>query len=583
MTKIDQEIQKGFELFQSGERRKGIEFLAKSALRYPKAGNVQQAAGMVYYLDAKILEAEIYFKRAYELDPDNAVHLNSLGKVYAETGRLEEGKLLVERSLEKSAVFAESWVTYSVILSKSGEHRLALQALDKAIQLNPENADYVIQKGVLLRAADPEASFEYLRAAVEKFPMRFDLHQLACADANYLDRISENEVIILHRDFAAKIQARLQPLDECQNDLSRPDRPLRIGVLSSDMRTHSVSFFLIPLLKALKSKGHSIFCFNLMGNVDEISKIYQKEFTFRKREATHALGVAQKILADKIDILIETNGLTYGGMQEISALRPAPIIVSAIGYPQTTASQRIQYRLGDFDSDPPAADQDYSEKLMRLDRPFLCYEPLRSLPPIGPEREGPIVFGSFNSSAKINATTMSRWAKILVAVPDSRLVVKSLDFKHPENRSRILGLAKKYGIESRIEILDPIKEQQDHLMSYQHVDIGLDPVPYNGTTTTIEAMLMGVPVICEWGAVHRSRISAMLVKAVGHPEWAGDSEADLIQIAQDLAKNLSAIRAGREELREVVLSSSLCDQVGYAQAVDAAFRRAWREYCSDPR
>lgn len=580
MTIQDQEIQKGFDMFNSGQRRQAIEFLSKSAMRHPKAANVQQAAGMVYFLDAKYKDAEIYFKRSYAIDPNHPIHLHSLGKLFAETERVPEGRVLVEQALKNAPQFAEAWQTLSSILSKSEEPDLAAEALLKAIELEPQNPDLAIAMGVLLHKQDPELAFEHLRSSIHKFPQQLDLHQLVCAEANYLSNIKEEEILMIHRDFAKKVQERCSPQKNFSHDRD-PERPLKIGVLCSDMRLHSVSFFLLPLLRGLKNYGHHVFCYNIIGVEDEVTKTYRREFTFRDRDAASAEGYATKIFSDQIDILLDVNGYTIGGFPEISALRPAPITVGAIGYPQTTGNTRTQYRLGDADADPLEADQTYSEKILRLDRPFLCFEALHSLPDIGPKREGSIVFGSFNSAAKITPKTVKRWARILKSVPESTLILKYLGFNEPGYQKRIAGFLEAEGISDQVQFFEPQKSVTEHLSQYQMIDVALDPVPYNGTTTSLEALLMGVPVLCEWGQVHRSRTSAMLVKAVGHPEWAGQSEDEMIQIAQDLAKNLSGIREGREALRNAVLNSSLCDQVGYAQAVNDAFRSAWREFCAE--
>jgi predicted O-linked N-acetylglucosamine transferase (SPINDLY family) len=284
-----------------------------------------------------------------------------------------------------------------------------------------------------------------------------------------------------------------------------------------------------------------------------------------------------------IDVLIELGGHTDSGRLTALVGKPAPVIISAIGYPNTTGLPAIDWRLVDAITDPPGSEHLCTERLLRLDPCFLCYSPSEGAPePALPPPEAPITFGSFNNAAKIGPATVELWASVLRSVPGSRLLLKSQTLSDAAGRARIERRLVDAGIEaSRVELIAYSSTRNDHLSLYHRVHVALDTTPYNGTTTTCEALWMGVPVITMLGDRHAARVSSSLLRAAGHPELVAHDPEDFARRATDLSRDRARLAALRAGLRTRLASSTLCDATTYATRFHQAIRASWRQWCAD--
>jgi predicted O-linked N-acetylglucosamine transferase (SPINDLY family) len=257
------------------------------------------------------------------------------------------------------------------------------------------------------------------------------------------------------------------------------------------------------------------------------------------------------------------------------------VIVSAIGYPNTTGVPAVDWRVVDSITDPPGSEHLCTERLLRLDPCFLCYSPPQEAPePALPEADAPITFGSFNNAAKIGPTSIELWARVLKAVPGSRLLLKSQTLSDAAGRARIEKRFAQAGIEaSRLELVAYSKTRQEHLELYKRVHVALDTTPYNGTTTTCEALWMGVPVLTTLGDRHAARVSASLLHAAGHPELVAKDADAFVQLAASLAQDRARLATLRTNLRGELRASPLCDAPAYAARFHAAIRDCWKQWC----
>jgi len=289
---------------------------------------------------------------------------------------------------------------------------------------------------------------------------------------------------------------------------------------------------------------------------------------------------------DGIDIVIELSGQTGGTRLSALAVRSTPLAASWLGYPATTGLRTIDWRVTDAIADPPGYERYHVEKLLRLPDGFLCYEPREDAPAVGPlpaSTRDTITFGSFNNILKVTPATMRCWAAILAAVPGSRLVLKAGTFADPSVRDSYLQQFMAAGIdEQRLDLRSHVLEAGDHLGVYNEIDIGLDPLVYNGTTTTCEAFWMGVPVISMIGDRHAARVGYDLLSRVGLSELAASDVDSYIAIAVSLAKDLSRLAQIRRELRGRMQRSTLCDAPHFARQFEAGLRSIWREWCAQP-
>ena len=423
-----------------------------------------------------------------------------------------------------------------------------------------------------------EAIAEYQRA-VAKAPKDAELRSSSLFSLNYPDFPVEF-VSQAHRDYAQCVRTCSTP---ARTDPS-PDRPLRIGVLSGDMRTHSVAYFAEPFMRN-RPQGCTLTIFAT--DVARVGDEIRDSIREMSDKWIHAFSMGdealdQTIRSNNIDVLIELGGHTSGGQLTALDSSPAPVIVSAIGYPNTTGHPAVGWRVVDSITDGPESDALCTERLLRIDPCFLCYSPPKNAPePAMPAIDGPIIFGSFNLAAKITPRSVALWAGALNAVPNSRLLLKCKAIADPGSREFFLERLASNGIPSeRVDIVAYTKGLQDHWNLYSRVHVALDTTPYNGTTTTCEALWMGVPLVTIEGDRHAARVSTSILHAAGHKEWVANSPEDFAAIASRLATDRDRLQTLRFGLRSELQASVLCDQVAYADRFHAALREAWRSWCA---
>jgi predicted O-linked N-acetylglucosamine transferase (SPINDLY family) len=297
-------------------------------------------------------------------------------------------------------------------------------------------------------------------------------------------------------------------------------------------------------------------------------------------------ALADRIRADRIDILVELAGHTRGSRLLACAHRPAPVQIGYIGYPHTTGVAAIDYRITDHLADPDGFDEHYCETLIRLPRCFLAYAMPRHAGEIGPpplQRNGYVTFGSFNNLAKINRRVIALWAEILHRVDGAQLVLKSAGTGDAETKAALAAAFAAEGIQAeRLRTLPPEAEAQHHLALYNEIDIALDPFPYNDTTTTCEALWMGVPVITLIGDRHAGRVGASLLSAIGFEAGIAATPDDYVLTAHLLASQPELLATARRNLRSAMARSPLCDHPGHARAVEEAYRAVWQIRCAQP-
>jgi predicted O-linked N-acetylglucosamine transferase (SPINDLY family) len=360
---------------------------------------------------------------------------------------------------------------------------------------------------------------------------------------------------------------------------------LHIGYVSPDFRAHSVAFFFEPLLEKHSKSSFRIFCYSDVMRPDFVTRRLQPLASVW-RDVRHLSDkqLAAQIQADGIDILVDLAGHTAGNRMSVFTRRPAPVQVSWLGYPNTTGLSAMDYRLTDSWADPPGETESlHTETLVRLPGGFLCYDPHNDsvTESVSRDENGPITFGSFNNLAKVTPEVISVWSALLTQVPDARLLLKTKPLRDEAVREHVYSLFREQGIaRDRVELTGWVPGRGDHLGLYSRVDIGLDTFPYNGTTTTCEALWMGVPVITLAGHVHAGRVGVGLLSQVGLTELIARDRADYVALAGQLAGDRDRLAALHGGLRTRVSASALCDARAFAGHVEAAYRNMWRAACA---
>jgi len=389
-----------------------------------------------------------------------------------------------------------------------------------------------------------------------------------------------------HFEFEKVCARRMSGSAPAHTNNRSPDRRLRIGYVSPDFRRHSVNYFLEPILANHDHTQFEVFCYadelwpdatteRLKGLVDQ----------WRNTAGMSFDGMARLIREDGIDVLIDLAGHTGYNRLPVFARKPAPVQITYLGYPDTTGLAAVDYRITDNVADPAEKTEAlHSEKLIRLPTTAWCYRPPEESPDVHelPALSGnPVTFGTFNVLAKLNAVVLETWAKVLLATPGARLMLKNKSFRDPAIPRRLLQTFEKHGVApERIVLLGPEEKYDNHLRLYHRLDVALDPFPYNGTTTTFEALWMGVPVVTLGGDVHVSRVGASLLGNVGLSRLVAQDSERYIEIAASLAADLPALNELRLGLRKRMQSGPLMDEAGFTRNIESAYRDAWKRWAT---
>ncbi len=458
----------------------------------------------------------------------------------------------------------------------------AIDYMEQALALAPDSPELAATLAdYLIKAGQQQQGVDLLREVVETSgdivshsKYLWHLHQLPELDPPALYQAHCQ----WSRLYAPLSRARL---DHARD--RRLDRPLHIGYLSGDFCSHSVAYFFEPLLEGHVRSKVKLWGYGNCPHHDSVTeRLVDKLDHYRNVCGVADDQVVDWIEQDKIDILVDLSGHTGENRLGVLAYKPAPIQVSYLGYPDTTGMSQVDYRFTDQWADEPAAQQYYTEELVYLDSGFICYRPPEFAPAVGPLpalSRGRVTFGSFNNSCKINVKVIGMWAEILHALPTARLLLKFGGGDDERVRAVYLAQFRALGItEDRIQMLGrlPVLE---HLDLYNQVDLALDSFPYHGTTTTCEALWMGVPTISLIGRHHVSRVGLSLLSRVGLEVFGADTEQEYTAKAVSFAQQTEHLSVMRKALRARMWHSPLCDKQAYARCVEEAYQHMWRKWC----
>jgi predicted O-linked N-acetylglucosamine transferase (SPINDLY family)/predicted SAM-dependent methyltransferase len=565
---------------------------------------------------ARPAQAIAAYRRALELDPHHAKAANNLGCLQEAQGELAQAEESYSRALRADPHLANALRNRGNLARLRGQHAAAEGDLRAALALEPAHADWHCSLAEVLllrwqldeavesqhaalqiepslarahfglgnalmllgRTDEAEAAF---RRAVDLQPDLAEAHGNLLLCLHYRKGDDGAALFAEHRAWAKRHATGLAQPTGHAAIVREGGRRLNVGYLSPNFHRHSVATFLEPLLAAHDRARFRVFCYSCVEHPDEVTERLRRMCDeWRDLRSVHGDAAARLIRADRIDILVDLAGHTGGGRPLVFARKPAPLQVSWLGYPNTTGLTEVDYRLTDADADPAgASDAWHTEKLLRLPQGFLCFAPEAGAPAPGdlPARAtGRVTFGSFNNLAKLSDDMIALWSRLLLAVPGASTVLKAHALGATSARRRVLEQFAARGIgPERVTLLGPEDSSTGHLARYREIDIALDTYPYNGTTTTCEALWMGVPVVTRAGPTHVSRVGASLLRRVGLGELVADSAEDYVEKACALAGDLERLGALRQGMRERLRASALLDGAGFARSVEAAYRQMW--------
>ena len=564
--------------------RRLTEIEPASAMFWSNAGAALRELG-------RAAEALPYLRRACALEAASGTAHYNLGCVLLDLGQ-REAAAAFERTLELAPAHVDALVNLALVYDKMGALELAAATSRRALALDPANAAaHGNLASVLREQGDLAASLDHYRRAVELRPSSSSLF------SDYLlARVGDptataSERHLEHGAWSSRFAAPLDPgpwlATRATIDL-QPGRRLRIGYVSPDLRAHAVASFLEPLLAAHDRSSFDV-CVYSDATPDAVTERLRAHVDrWRDCRGLSDAALAEIIKADGIDILVDLAGHTAGNRLLCFARRPAPLQVSYCGYPASTGLDAIDFRLTDAGADPVDATGAVldSQRCWRLPHGFLCYQQPAGMAVRAEEpsaTRGYVTFGSFNNLAKVNDHVLDAWANILRAVPDARLLLKARALSDEVTRSRMRARFAQRGIDARrLELRSYAPTVGEHLAHYKDVDIALDTFPYNGTTTTCEALASGVPVLTVAGATHAARVGASLLTQAGCPELIADGIDAYVLAAVALAGDAKARAAWGDRLRtaarpsSTLLAPTLHAPTLLARDIEDAFREMWR-------
>ncbi|GFO65342.1 tetratricopeptide repeat protein [Geomonas paludis] len=530
--------------------------------------------------DGQAQEAADLLARTLSLEPGNTKALNALGGALSQLGQLERAAAAFTEALRIDPGFGEARINLALLLKQALRFTEAEALLREGIQLDPGSLRLTYNLANVLHAQGRslEAVAAY-RETLRLDPDHLDARQNLLFALHYSPQFTRREIYAEHLTAARSRPFR----PDHRQDLPRPHPGgrIRVGYLSPDFRGHAVASFIEPVLEQHDRDRFEIFCYANVATPDATTHLLQglcDQWRDIHGMADH--NAAALIAGDGIDILIDLAGHTSGNRLPVFCHRPAPVQVTWIGYPDSTGLKEMDYRITDALADPPGVDDRlHSEWLLRLPRTFCCYHPPAEAPELVPppcSRNGYITFGSFNNLAKVTPEVIALWSRVLHAVRDSRLLLKAKPLADQGVRRRILDLFQEQGVApGRIELDQGQRGTREHLEQYQRVDIGLDTFPYNGTTTTCEALWMGVPVISLSGDRHCARTGASLLTNCGLADLVTRSEAAFVEMARQVARDRETLREFRAGARERMRRSPLLDAAGVTRELETVLAELW--------
>ena len=565
----------------------------------------------------RVASSRSAYERAVSIAPTDIQALNNLGAMLQREGRIGDAVRVLGHAVRLRPTYALGLLNLANALGAAGQHADAATCLRRVLALAPGHPTAPLQLAHELRAGnDYEEAERQFRAVIARQPDDSNawaglgltlggLRRLRDAEAalrraielnpadvgpnddllvalNYRGDVTHAERLSEHRAWAKRHAEPLKAAWRPHANVRDPDRPLRIGFISGNFRRHPVAYFLLRLLESLDREQFRVTCYSTRPRSDE--------FTDRVRAAAERwvetteddAQLAERVRADSIDVLIDQDGHYAGNRLLVFARKPAPVQATWHGYPMTTGMDAIDWIISDRHQCPPEAEPFLVERVYRLPDDTVTYEPPAYAPPVTAlpaATSGTITFAAFHTPSKIGDDCAALWARVLAALPGSRIVFKYAGINTPSTRAAMAAVFARHGVDATRLVFDPASPHVELLRRYGDCDIALDSVPYSGSTTTCEALWMGVPVVTRpTGQMMFERHTLAHLTMVGLPELVARDDEGFVSIAVDLARDLPRLAELRRGLRERMASSPLCDGPRFARAFGDALRTMWRDW-----
>jgi protein O-GlcNAc transferase len=580
----------------------------------PQMAEVHQNLGSALHRLGRLDEAEGSLRQALALRPNFPEARNTLGVVLGDKMQLDLAIAEYRQALAMKPDFAAAMSNLGASLRLRGQYKDAIEMLRKSLQLSPNAPEALNNLGIALKDTGQldESVTVFQRCLALRPAMRDAWNNLANAHKECGDiqdsiacysrslvvappdsRIHSNMTYTLqfHPGYddeslfreqrrwnelhALSLQSSIRPHE---NDRS-PERRLRVGYVSAHFYAQAESFFVTPLLERQDLEQFEVHCYSSVIRPDSTTaRLKSKPFVWHDVLGWPDADVAEQIRRDRIDVLVDLAMHMANNRMLVFARKPAPVQITWLAYPGGTGLDVMDYRITDGYMDPPEKQTDYyRERSIRLADCWCCYDSLSDIPPAANRAAGPVRFGSINNPCKNNEPLLRLWSRVLQAAPDSTILILASGEGH---RNKLRAIFQRAGVAPRRVEFVARSSRNEYLRMYDMIDICLDTLPYNGITTTCDALWMGVPVVTLPGKTAAGRAGLSILSTIGMPELIAGTEDEFVKIAGELAFDRPRLAQLRSTLRERMQRSPLMDSAGFARKMESAYREAWRNWCN---
>ena len=573
----------GIALQSKGQLDEAIASYRQAIRLKPDYTEAHNNLGIALGAKGELDEAIASCRYAIRLKPDLAEAHNNLGNALKDMGQFDEAIASYRQAIQIKPDYAEAHSNLGIVLMYKGQLDEAIAAYRQAIWLKPDYTEaHNNLAGALKDMGQLDEAIACFRQAIRLKPGYASAHSNLLYALHFHPGYDARMIYEEHRRWSDQFAEPLKKFIEPHGNSRDPDRPLRIGYVSPDFRDHPVGRFMVSLLAAHDPDRFEIFCYSDVRRADRFTGLLRGH----ARQWRNTVGLtdqrmAQLVREDQIDVLVDLTMHMARNRLLLFARKPAPVQVTYLAYCSTTGLETMDYRLSDPHLDPPGMnDEYYSEETIRLPETYWCYPMHEQSPQVGPPPAlgsgGEVTFGCLNNFCKASPEALDLWIQLLRGLPKSRLILQAGEGSH---RQRVRDLLERQGMDAgRVKFVGwvPLPE---YFKRYEQIDVGLDPFPCNGGTTTCDALWMGVPVVTLAGRTAVGRGGVSVLRNVGMPELIAETPQQYVQIATDLAGDLPRLGELRRTLRARMQASPLMDAERFARNIEAAYRQMWRNWC----
>ncbi len=569
---------------QAGRSDQAAELIGRAIAINDRIASYHYNLGNALVGRSRLDDAAGCFRKAVALQPDYVEAYSNLGSILTMQGKLDQGLSCLRKVVTLRPDHADAHYNLSTALARRWCVDEAATSFRRAIALRPDADAYNNLANLLKDIARSHEALAAYGKALELRPNDLALHSNRLLVQNYLLQQPADVLLGMARAFGALASARAgRRFTDWHRHVS--DGPVRVGLVSNDLHDHPVGYFLEGLLRHADPARVTFLAFPCHGEQDGLTARIKPHL-----ESWHPLvglndeAAARLIHASGVQVLLDLSGHTAGNRLPVFAWRPAPVQATWLGYFATTGLNEIDYVIGDPNVAPPEPVSPFVETVWSLPETYYCFTPpalATEVSPLPARLNGHVTFGCFNNLAKINDAVVAVWARVLDAVPGSRLVLKTAPFHDTGVRADLRARFAAHGIAGERLLLEPSSSREDYLHAYGRIDIALDPFPFPGGATSCEALWMGVPLLTRKGDRFLSRVGETIVRNAGLPDWLAADDDDYVRKAVHFASDLDRLERLRRGLRDQVSASPLFDAARFARHFEKALRSMWNRWLEE--